>query len=815
MKSRGKNLNAAYEQLKEYVFHLPAEDMPDVLMVCDFASIVLYYRSTGEKHAFKVKDLKKHIRRFAAIAGYETTRICEHQTEVNVRAAEKMAKLYDALKACGYEGHALEVYLVRLLFCLFADDTGIFPKDSLANYIENAKVDGSDLSEHISRLFETLNLPEETRKKRVLLSPDLLQFRYINGGLFADPLPFADFDAKMRAILLECCRFDWNKIPPAIFGAMFQGVMDEQMRRELGAHYTSEENILKLINPLFMDALRAEFEQVKYDEKRLTQFHDKIAGLRFLDPACGCGNFLMVAYRDLRRLELDILRMQLGALRQRVTEVDSLLKVKVGQFYGIECEDFPCQIAQVGMWLMDHQMNLAVSEAFGAYYARLPLTQSATLVCGNALTLDWEAIVPKTELSYILGNPPFVGASMMSAVQKTDAVSIFGKIKLSNSIDYVGAWYHKTDRFIQDTSIRVAFVSTNSITQGEQVAPLWSKLFSEYNIHIDFCYRTFKWSNEAKGKAAVHCVIIGFSNHPDNDAKIIYENDGSKTRAANINAYLVDAPNILISSRSEPICPVPRMYLGNKPADGGNLILTANEKDEILAKEPQTGKFIKRYLGATEYINGNERYCIWLKDVAFQEVKDCPIILDKIGKVRKFRLKSSAKPTVEKAETPHLFFFISQPDSDYLLVPSTSSEHRKYIPVGYMDKNTISSNANMIIPGATLYHFGILTSSVHMAWTRAICGRLKSDYRYTGVVVYNNFPWPDATAEQTGEISVAAQKPLMQEVCIPKVRLRICTAKIPCRSTRNWSKRIRLWINSSCKSTASPPKPPNPKSSPP
>ena len=766
MKSRGKDLGAAYLQLQNYMKHLPEAEIPDLWLVCDFEHIRLTRRSTNEVWDFRTRDLRRHIKKFANVAGYTTERIRADQVEVNVKAAEKMARLHDALRDYGYEGHELEVYLVRLLFCLFADDTGIFPQDSLSDYFEASKPDGSDLSERISKLFETLNMPPEVREKKTLLSEELKRFRYINGGLFARLLPSAEFNAKMRQTLLECLHFDWNKISPAIFGAMFQGVMDKNQRRELGAHYTSEENIHKLINPLFMDDLWAEFDRVKTDPAALDRFHDKISNLRFLDPACGCGNFLIITYRELRTLELEVLKMKTGS-NQLILDISSLLKVSVAQFYGIEYEDFPCQIAQVGMWLMDHQMNLRVSEQFGRYYARLPLTQSATIVHGNALRIDWDSVVPRRDLSFILGNPPFVGASMMTAEQKADAVLIFGKIKLSNSIDYVGAWYHKAAAYIKNTSVRAAFVSTNSITQGEQVAPLWNKIFNEYNVTIDFAYRTFKWANEAKGNAAVHCVIIGFSDDRVKKEKAIYTSDGMRIPSTNINAYLVDAPNVLISSRSKPLSDAPIMYLGNKPADGGHLILSEQEKDALLAKEPYTEKMIKRYLGAVEFINGKERFCLWMKDIPFADVKKCPSVLARIEQVRAFRLASTAKPTVEKAETPHLFFFISQPPTDYLLMPSTSSENRRYIPIGYMDKDTISSNANMIIPEATLYHFGILTSNVHMAWVRAVCGRLKSDYRYTGAVGYNNFPWPDATGEHKAEIESLAQAVLHARTLYP------------------------------------------------
>ena len=573
---------------------------------------------------------------------------------------------------------------------------------------------------------------------------------------------------------LVCLGMDAVDIPSDMneqfmdFISLFQGVMNRDLQREIGAHYTGIDNILKVVDPLFMDDLRAELKRVRNDKRRLNDFHEKIARLKFFDPACGCGNFLMIAYQQLRLLEIEIVRIKKSRMKkagQKVLDISMELRVNVEQFYGIEIEDFPCEVARTGMWLIDHLMNNLASKELGQYYIRLPLTQSATIVHGNALRIDWESIVPKDELSYIISNPPYRGASMMIPRQKTEAVAIFGKIKLANSIDYVGAWYHRAAKYIQGTSIRVAFLSTNSITQGEQVTPLWGQLFNEYHIQIDFAYRTFKWSNEAKGKAAVHCVIISFSQGHRGEKRIF---DGETAMvAANINPYLVDAPNVLIASRSKPICDVPIMYLGNKPTDDGNLILTLEEKDALLIKEPQAEKLIRRYIGADEFINGRERFCFWLKDIPFSEMKKCPSVLARLERVRAFRLASSAKPTVEKAETPHLFFFISHPETDYLLIPSTSSEKRKYIPIGYMDKDTISGNANMIIPAATHYHFGVLTSSVHMAWMRAVCGRLEMRYRYTGAIVYNNFPWPEATDKQKADIEKLAQAVLDARTSYP------------------------------------------------
>jgi len=761
-KTRGKDLNRAYEQLKEYVVHLPGEDMPDLLMVCDFETIVVHHRNTGERAQFKTKDLRKHIKQFANIAGYETTRTYENQVEVNVKAAEKMAKLHDALKEHGYEGHPLEVYLVRILFCLFADDTGIFPKDSFVNYIENSKEDGSDLSMRLAQLFEVLNLSDDARKKRTLLSPELLQFRYINGGLFADQLPFADFNDKMRQTLLDCCNFDWNKISPAIFGAMFQGVMDKDQRRELGAHYTSEENILKLINPLFMDELWEEFERVKTTPAMLDRFHDKISRLAFLDPACGCGNFLIITYRELRILELEILKMKVNT-NQMVMDISPLLKVNVEQFYGIEYEDFPCQIAQVGMWLMDHQMNTRAADQFGMYYARLPLTQSAHIRNGNALRIDWEDVVPKRTLSYILGNPPFVGARMMAqgSPQKREVEEIFGDIKDVQDLDYVTCWYKKAAQYIQGTNIEVGFVSTNSICQGAQVPILWDVLLNEQRVHINFAHQTFKWSNEAKGKAAVYCVIVGFSLQSRVKKKLYsyatVQGESKENIVENISPYLLPGGSYFVTAQKKPLCDVPEMKFGSQPRDGGFFVLSPAEREEIISKEPELAKVIKPYIGADEFIKGKERYCIWLHNEPFEIIKNSRILRERIAAVEKFRLESKAKTTNGYAKVPAIFAQIAHPYSDYLIIPRVSSENRRYIPIGFLDKDSIASDAVQIVPHATLYHFGVITSNVHMAWMRTVAGRLKSDYRYSKELVYNTFPWPEATEKQIAVIEEAAQ----------------------------------------------------------
>jgi len=754
MKSCGKDLKKAYEQLKEYVFHLPEEDMPDLLMVCDFATIVLHRRTTGEKASFKTKDLRKHIKKFADIAGYETTRTYENQIEVNVKAAEKMARLHDALKEHGYEGHSLRVYLVRLLFCMFAEDSGIFPQDAFLNYVENSKDDGSDLSERTGKLFEVLNMPDEVRKKRTLLSADLRQFRYINGALFKDLLPSADFNSKMRQILIDCCKFDWSKISPAIFGAMFQGVMDKDQRRELGAHYTSEENILKLINPLFMDELWQEFDRVKTDPARLDRFHEKISDLKFLDPACGCGNFLIITYRELRALELEVLKMKVVS-SQRVLDITPLLKVNVEQFYGIELEDFPCQIAQVGMWLIDHLMNLRVSDEFGVYVARLPLTQSAHIVNGNALRMDWETVVSKSELGYILGNPPFVGHQWRNAEQMADMKTVFADNCKTGKLDYVCCWYKKAIDYMARTVIKAAFVSTNSIVQGESVAIMWKPLF-ESGVEIIFAYRTFKWSNEAKGKAGVHCVIVGFACKNVVHVKQIFA-DNTVYHAEHINGYLLDAPDVFIQSRGKPLTKhMPEMNKGSQPTDGGYLLLSQSEREEMITEYPQAAAWIKQYIMGDDFINNGVRYCLWLKGVMPAEYRSIKPITQRIENVAKIREKSPTESVRRDADTPMLFTQIRQPEIDFLVIPRVSSERRKYIPMGFLSPDIIVGDKIQFIPNATLYQFGVLTSNVHMAWTRVVCGRLEMRYMYSPAV-YNNFPWPDATTEQKAGIEKLSQ----------------------------------------------------------
>ncbi len=831
-KSRGKNLDAALTQALDYLPGIAERDLPQIVVVCDFARFQVHRLTSGESVEFALRDLHKHIRLFGFVAGYKA-QVVKAQDPVNIKAAERMGRLHDALKASGYTGHPLEVLLVRLLFCLFADDTGIFqPAQALRAFIEErTATDGSDLGARLAQLFQVLNTPDGSgsgggagggdantaNRRSHALDEQLAAFPYINGRLFAEPLPMADFNAAMREALLDACALDWSAISPAIFGSLFQSIMDEKARRNLGAHYTSEENILKLIGPLFLDGLHAEFAKVKGNRNRLFDFHKKLRTLSFFDPACGCGNFLVISYRELRLLELDVLRAshQLsGAAGQQSVDVHSLIGIDVDQFHGIEIEEFPAQIAQVALWLMDHQMNLRVSEEFGLYFARIPLKTSPHIVHGNALTLDWNDVLPAARCSYLLGNPPFVGAKFMDEAQRADTRAVFTGIDNAGLLDFVAAWYVKAARYLraggfawrplptEETAAalrplplgegggegqptaksphpnplpggegtqsplpraegtkpdraaagtRCAFVSTNSITQGEQVGVLWGWLLAQ-GLHIHFAHRTFSWSNEASGKAAVHCVIIGFGLQ-DPPGKTIYEyadirGEPHAVAVANINPYLVDAPDVVLPRRSKPICAVPEIGIGNKPIDDGNYLFTTAGRDAFIAQEPASAKWFRRWLGADEFLNGFERWCLWLGDCPPAELRAMPEAMKRVQAVKTFRLASKSPPTQKLAATPTRFHVENMPTSAYLVLPEVSSERREFIPFGFEQPSTLCSNLVKLAPGATVFHFGILSSTLHNAWVRATCGRLKSDFRYSKDIVYNNFPWPTPLPSQ-------------------------------------------------------------------
>lgn len=773
MKSRGKNLDKAFQQAIDYTHGLKQNELPKYVLVCDFHIFRLYDTEEQTTLEFTIDELVLNVQSFGYLLGYQK-KTYKEQDPANIKAAELMGKLHDRLEEIGYGGHPLEVYLVRILFCLFAEDTTIFDKQQLQDYIENrTAIDGSDLASKLQELFQVLNTPKEKRFKN--LDEQLNEFPYVNGKLFEEILPMASFDSKMRQALLDCCYIDWSKISPAIFGSMFQSVMNPKERRNLGAHYTSESNILKLIKPLFLDELWTEFDNIKGNKNKLPEFHKKISQLKFLDPACGCGNFLVITYRELRLLELEVLRATYKS-GQGVLDISDIIWLDVDMMYGIEYEEFPARIAEVAMWLIDHQMNMQISNEFGQYFARLPLKKSAKIVHGDALEVNWEEVIAKDKLSYIIGNPPFIGAKIMSQLQRDAIVKEFENSQGSGVLDYVSGWYIKAAKYIQNTKIKVAFVSTNSIVQGEQTSILWGQMLNKYGITIHFAHRTFKWSNEAKGNAAVYCVIVGFANFDTNNKRIFeYEDikgEAHELKVKNINPYLVDAKDVLIEKRSNPICSVPNIKFGNQPIDGGFLLLTEEERNIANKQDLNISKYIRKYVGSIEFINNIPRYCLWLKDAEPNDLRKSDFISERLKSVKKFRESSTRKETRELANRPSQFAFVSHNESEYIIIPSVSSERRKYIPIGFMPSNIIASNLCLIIPNAKLFHFGLLTSEMHMTWVRNLCGRLKSDYRYSNSIVYNNYPWPENPSEkQIKTIEEKAQNVLDVRASFPNSSL--------------------------------------------
>jgi type I restriction-modification system DNA methylase subunit len=820
MKSRGKNLDKAFQQAIDYTHGLKQNELPKYVLVSDFHIFRLYDTEEQTTLEFTIDELVLNVQSFGYLLGYQK-KTYKEQDPANIKAAELMGKLHDRLEEIGYEGHPLEVYLVRILFCLFAEDTTIFNKQQFQDYVENRTAeDGSDLASKIQELFQVLNTPIEKRFKN--LDEQLNEFPYVNGKLFEEILPMASFDSKMRQALLDCCYIDWSKISPAIFGSMFQSVMNPKERRNLGAHYTSESNILKLIKPLFLDELWSEFESIKGNKNKLPEFHKKISQLKFLDPACGCGNFLVITYRELRLLELEVLRATYKS-GQGVLDISDIIWLDVDMMCGIEYEEFPARIAEVAMWLIDHQMNMQISNEFGQYFARLPLKKSAKIINGNALRVDWNnlddkklidikaevtnifevkepkenydvlniyskkininPVQPIPNLSnnkgaydYIIGNPPFIGKKEQNSSQKNDVEIIFKGIKGSGVMDYVACWYVKAAQLIQNTKTKVAFVSTNSISQGEQVNILWSLLFNHYKIKIHFAHQTFSWSNEAKGNAAVHCVIVGFANFDTNNKRIFeYENIKSEPhelRVKNINPFLVEGKDITVENRKSPICNVPEMNYGSMPIDEGHLILSDEERNLAILEEPFIELAIKPYTGGDEFINNKKRWCLWLQNIDPSILKKSKFILQRIEKTKEFRLSSNRAATNKLADNPMLFGEIRQPKTSYIIIPKVSSENRKYIPIGILEPSIITSGSALIIPNANLYIFGVITSNMHMSWMKSTCGRMKSDFQYSASIVYNNYPWPENPSEkQIKTIEEKAQNVLEVRASFPNSSL--------------------------------------------
>lgn len=759
-KSRGKDLDKAYTQAKDYFPGLKNAELPRYIVVSDFEKIRLYDLEENKQEEFLLKDLHKNIDLFGFISGY-TVRHYEKEEEASIKAAKLMADFHNEIAKTGYGGHDLDVFLARILFCLFAEDTGIFQKGLFRRYIEDrTNIDGSDLGMHLLQIFEVLNTPRERRQTNI--DEQLNEFPYVNGGVFTERIASVSLDAGARLKLVKCCGFSWAEISASIFGSLFQGVMDEDSRRQLGAHYTSEKNIMKVVQPLFLDELYVEFDQVKYEPKKLEAFHQKLAKLTFLDPACGCGNFLVVTYRELRRLELEILDIKNKTGQMRLIGTEDLSLLNVNQFYGIEIEESPALIARTAMYLVDHQMNNELSAKFGTEYLRLPLRDPATIVNDNALTKDWEEVVPKHKLSYILGNPPFVGARIMSKEQKEAFLNIFDNAKGAGNLDFVTAWYEKAAKYMVGTNIKTAFVSTNSICQGEQVGILWKRLKEKYGIIIHFAHQTFKWNNDAPGVAAVYCVIVGFAC-VDTPRKYLYEYETIKSEPKekevdNINAYLVASDDVFIENKSKPLCDVPSIVFGNMPNDGGNFLFTEAEKNQFLKDEPSAEPYMKELISAKEYLNGEKRYCLWLKGVEPNILKTLPKVLERVENVRKLRSESTRKETQELANYPTLFGEIRQSESEYVVIPRVSSGNRTYIPMNFFNKEKIVGDTCLAIPNANAYHFGVLQSLQHMTWVSYVCGRLKSDYRYSNILVYNNFPWPEsASGEHKKKVEECAQ----------------------------------------------------------
>ncbi len=768
-----------YQQARRYAGYLPYNQVPRWIIVCNFQEFQIHdmNRPNDEPEVLKLADLEKEFHRLQFLVDTGSEHI-KKEMEISLQAGELVGVLYDTLLK-QYKDHndpetlkSLNKLCVRLVFCLYAEDAGIFGNRSMFHdYLQGHE---REARQALINLFKILDTKSEDRDP--YLDDDLLAFPYVNGGLFADEnivIPRLD-ETIVDLILRKASEdFDWSAISPTIFGAVFESTLNPETRRSGGMHYTSIENIHKLIDPLFLDGLKAEFAEIeavtveRTRKARLEAFQRKLAGLKFLDPACGSGNFLTETYISLRRLENETISLLHKG--QIMLDMGNPIQVSISQFYGIEINDFAVTVAKTALWIAESQMMKETEDVVHMTLDFLPLKSYANIVEGNALRTEWTDVIPKHELDYIMGNPPFVGGMMMSRAQHDDLANSFPECKKIGEADYVAGWYAKAAHYIQGMRVRCAFVSTNSICQGQSVSSIWKPLF-EMGIHIDFAHRTFRWDSEAKLKAHVHCVIVGFSTATYSGKKILYSTDRPQI-AQNINAYLLDADNVFVENRSTPLCEVPRMFFGSMPRDGGGFVLTESEKDDLIKNEPLAKKWIHLYLGADEFINNKKRYCLWLVGAAPNELRSCKEVMRRVENVKLFRASSKAAATRKFAETPTLFCQIAQPDTDYVIVPAVSSERRRYIPIGFMDKETIASNLVQIIPNANLYHFGILTSNVHMAWMRAVCGRLKSDYRYSKDVVYNNFPWPTPTDAQKTKIEQTAQAILDARALYPDASL--------------------------------------------
>jgi len=769
-KSLGKNLAKAHAQGMDYIQSLQREgrndEIPRYVVVSDFARIALHDLEEDETVEFPLAEFYQCVHHFGFIAGYKQHKL-DPEDPINIQAVQIMGDLHDALEAGGYSGHELERLLVRVLFCLFAEDTGIFERNAFQLYLENhSHEDGSNLGPMLAEFFQVLNTPKERRQLN--LREELAELPYVNGELFAESLGFAAFDRDMRNRLVGCTRFDWSRISPAVFGALFQAIMQPRERRQIGAHYTSERDILKVIGPLFLDDFQAAIARAGSDKNKLRKLHQRLAEIRLLDPACGCGNFLVVSYRELRLLELEILRRLLKSSTQdksqRMVDIGAILKLDVDQMYGIEIEEWPVRIAEVAMWLVDHQMNQRLSEEFGEYFVRLPLRSSPHIHHGNALRLDWNEVLPAEECMHVLGNPPFAGKRFRTADQSADLARVWKGLQGNTKLDYVTCWYKAACEYASgtDADITVAFVSTNSITQGEQVPLMWPALFRTYGLKIRFAHRTFHWQSEARGAAHVHVVIIGFGL-TDTTTKLIFDYENGRgaptsVKVSNIAPYLFEGDDAVVSERRTPICDVPPIIYGSMANDAGNLVVDADARQSLLAASPEIEQYLRPFYGSREFINAKERWCIWLVGVDPKAIRKIPELRERIKRVRQHRLESTRPATRALAATPTLFGEIRQPSTAYLLIPKNPSHTRPYLTVGFLDPSVIASDQSLLVPGASLYEFGVISSKMHIAWVATIGGRLKSDYRYSNTIVYNNYPWPQNVSDaKRRAVEAAAQ----------------------------------------------------------
>ena len=755
-KSAGRDLAKAHRQADDYFIALPENERPQYILVSDFQTFELRDLDQDAEYSFSLAKMPDHVEKFGFILGVQK-RTFRDQDPVNIKASEALGKLHDAIAATGYVGHDLERLLVRLVFCLFSDDTGIFePRDLFLDFLETrTNEDGSDLGAKLTELFQVLNTPETDRLKG--RDENLAHFPYVNGQLFSEQLRIPAFESRMRSQLIEICKFDWSRISPAIFGSLFQSVMDPEKRREESTHYTTEKNILRVIEPLFLDDLRTELERLKVQrgggrKRALQRFQQKLANFKFFDPACGCGNFLVITYREIRELELDVIRelMREGEL--------GFSQINVDQFYGIEIKEFPALIAETALWIMDHIMNNRLTLEAGDNRARIPITTSPHIVHGDALETDWGDLIPSQDCSYVLGNPPFGGAKYQKPEQREQVRRIAALPGEGGTLDYVAAWFIKAGEYIRGSRARIGFVATNSITQGEQVGQLWPTLLDKCNLEISFAHRTFAWGSDARGKAHVHVVIIGLVRREDapKERRLFSYPDingqPEESQHASISPYLLDAsrltnPHLMVRKTRATMHRTGKLISGTQPIDNGHYIFNAAERDEFLKAEPEASPFLRPYVGSQEFIQGGERWILALQEASPSVLRNLPRVRERVALVRDFRTKSKRKGTLAIADYPTRFNVEVLPEISFLVVPKVSSERREYVPIGWLEPPTIPSDLIFVLQNAPLSHFGLLTSAMHMAWLRHVGGRLESRYRYSIGLVYNTFPTPPPDAD--------------------------------------------------------------------